>query len=58
MEFIIPFKHLYNQNCITMTLPKDSDTFLPRVRIRRVVINKPSNYIWDLIECSLKQDLP
>lgn len=49
---------LYTQDCTTKLLPKNSDTFCCRAKIRKVVINKPSNYIWDLIDCSLKQDLP
>lgn len=52
------FRFLYIQDYIIRKLAKDFSRFKHQVMIRRVVIDMPSNYIWDPIEHSLKLDLP
>lgn len=52
------FKFLYTLDYTIKTLVEDFSTFLNLFRIRKVVIDRSSNYILDPIEQSLKQDLP
>ena len=54
----IRFKFLYTLDYTIKTLVEDFSTFVSLFRIRKVVIDRSSNYILDPIEQSLKQDLP